>query len=335
MDGLQGEAQRSCNQKSLTSAAVNLQAYKRYFQSGNDRKYPPRWQDDVENTLWLELLHPFAAVKDLYLSEEFVLRIAPLSSAVNRGDADVAGDRKFDHSERSDREERQATTSRPCSAPIPAAAGHRSIKDDGWPQIRYRPREGHGYHHINPFLNCGLNAQLATIVVPANLNPGSVMEFYWRNLLGETGHKHRSAYDSNGCIDTLTCDEFNAPNHQVVQNQNQPDRQQVGRNDLVPAGRMYLQGTTWLARDLCPLPCRDPGSAEFYPSYTKSSSAVPKQGRSTKPSTSWATTTRETTIQAYTSPELPSLCQVPSPFMSSFTANQEFKAAVHEWIWFW
>ncbi|KAF8502630.1 hypothetical protein F5888DRAFT_1109139 [Russula emetica] len=42
-----------------------------------DRKYPPRWQDDVENTLWLELLYPFAAVKDLYLSEEFVLRIAP------------------------------------------------------------------------------------------------------------------------------------------------------------------------------------------------------------------------------------------------------------------
>jgi hypothetical protein len=42
-----------------------------------DRGSPPRWQDDVENTLWLELLHPFAAVKDLYLSEEFVLRIAP------------------------------------------------------------------------------------------------------------------------------------------------------------------------------------------------------------------------------------------------------------------
>jgi len=42
-----------------------------------DRKYPPRWQDDVENTLWLELLYPFAAVKDLYLSEECVLRIAP------------------------------------------------------------------------------------------------------------------------------------------------------------------------------------------------------------------------------------------------------------------
>jgi hypothetical protein len=31
----------------------------------------------------------------------------------------------------------------------------------------------------NPSLNCGLNAKLATMVVPAN--PGSVMEFYWGN----------------------------------------------------------------------------------------------------------------------------------------------------------
>ena len=29
----------------------------------------------------------------------------------------------------------------------------------------------------NPSLNCGLNAQLASMVVPAN--PGSVMDFYW------------------------------------------------------------------------------------------------------------------------------------------------------------
>jgi hypothetical protein len=32
----------------------------------------------------------------------------------------------------------------------------------------------------NPYLNCGLAAQLATMVVPAN--PGSVMEFYWGDL---------------------------------------------------------------------------------------------------------------------------------------------------------
>lgn len=34
----------------------------------------------------------------------------------------------------------------------------------------------------NPSLNCGLNAQLAAMVVPAN--PGSVMEFYWGGLGG-------------------------------------------------------------------------------------------------------------------------------------------------------
>ena len=35
----------------------------------------------------------------------------------------------------------------------------------------------------NPSLNCGLNAQLATMVVPAN--PGSVMEFSWGNPGGQ------------------------------------------------------------------------------------------------------------------------------------------------------
>jgi len=35
------------------------------------------WQDDIESSQWLELLHPFTAVKDLYLSQEFAPRIAP------------------------------------------------------------------------------------------------------------------------------------------------------------------------------------------------------------------------------------------------------------------
>jgi hypothetical protein len=43
-----------------------------------DGQYPlPDWQDDMENTQWLELLHPFATVKDLYLSEEVALHVAP------------------------------------------------------------------------------------------------------------------------------------------------------------------------------------------------------------------------------------------------------------------
>jgi hypothetical protein len=37
----------------------------------------PRWQDDTETSDWLEILHPFTAVKNLYLSKEFAPRIAP------------------------------------------------------------------------------------------------------------------------------------------------------------------------------------------------------------------------------------------------------------------
>jgi hypothetical protein len=35
------------------------------------------WQDDIENSKWLELLHPFTGVKNLHLSQEFAPRIAP------------------------------------------------------------------------------------------------------------------------------------------------------------------------------------------------------------------------------------------------------------------
>ena len=36
----------------------------------------PRWQDNIESRRWLELLQSFTAVKDLYISREFVPRIA-------------------------------------------------------------------------------------------------------------------------------------------------------------------------------------------------------------------------------------------------------------------
>ena len=35
------------------------------------------WGDDIEDTEWLNLLHPFSAVKDLYLSRQIAPRIAP------------------------------------------------------------------------------------------------------------------------------------------------------------------------------------------------------------------------------------------------------------------
>jgi hypothetical protein len=45
------------------------------------------WQDDIESSQWLELLHPFTAVKDLYLSQEFVPRIAPALQELLEGRA--------------------------------------------------------------------------------------------------------------------------------------------------------------------------------------------------------------------------------------------------------
>jgi hypothetical protein len=39
--------------------------------------WQPYWQDDIENSQWLEVLHPFTAVKYLYLSKIFASRIAP------------------------------------------------------------------------------------------------------------------------------------------------------------------------------------------------------------------------------------------------------------------
>jgi hypothetical protein len=35
------------------------------------------WQDNIENALWLELLHPFTSVKNLYLSKDIARRIVP------------------------------------------------------------------------------------------------------------------------------------------------------------------------------------------------------------------------------------------------------------------
>ena len=43
-------------------------------------KYPHTqsdWQDDIGNAMWLELLHPFPAVKNLYICDEFAPRIMP------------------------------------------------------------------------------------------------------------------------------------------------------------------------------------------------------------------------------------------------------------------
>jgi hypothetical protein len=44
----------------------------------HEHPYPqPYWQGNIENTLWLELSHPFTTVKNLYLSRTFAPRIVP------------------------------------------------------------------------------------------------------------------------------------------------------------------------------------------------------------------------------------------------------------------
>ena len=46
---------------------------------------PSDWNDDIENSEWLDLLLPFAAVKNLYLSEKFATHIAPALQELTGG----------------------------------------------------------------------------------------------------------------------------------------------------------------------------------------------------------------------------------------------------------
>ena len=51
---------------------------------------PLYWLESTESSQWLELLHPFTAVKDLYLSKEFALYIVPaLLRSVGEGVTEV------------------------------------------------------------------------------------------------------------------------------------------------------------------------------------------------------------------------------------------------------
>ena len=45
----------------------------------------PEWKGNIENAQWLELLHPFAAVKKLYLSEGIARRIVPALQELDGG----------------------------------------------------------------------------------------------------------------------------------------------------------------------------------------------------------------------------------------------------------
>ncbi|KAF8491314.1 hypothetical protein F5888DRAFT_1892187 [Russula emetica] len=46
---------------------------------------PPNWKDVTENTEWFNLLLPFTAVKNLYLSKQFLPRITPALQELTGG----------------------------------------------------------------------------------------------------------------------------------------------------------------------------------------------------------------------------------------------------------
>jgi hypothetical protein len=53
------------------------------------RRSQPDRQDNIENMLWLELLHPFTSAKNLYLSKGFASRIGPALQELVGGRATV------------------------------------------------------------------------------------------------------------------------------------------------------------------------------------------------------------------------------------------------------
>jgi hypothetical protein len=51
----------------------------------DDPDFQPDWRIDIENRLWLRLLRPFTAVKNLYISEQIGLRIGPALQELAEG----------------------------------------------------------------------------------------------------------------------------------------------------------------------------------------------------------------------------------------------------------
>ena len=96
----------------------------------------------------------------------------------------------------------QFTLLAPILALLPSVAAHgivTMVKIDGTTYYGNQPADAGAANHsaspirqvadigpvkgaTNPDINCGLSAQLASMVVPAN--PGSSMEFYWGNFNG-------------------------------------------------------------------------------------------------------------------------------------------------------
>ena len=56
-----------------------------FEKQGYDEYEGPCWQNDIENSLWPDLLRSFVALKNLYLSKEFAPRIVPTLQELYEG----------------------------------------------------------------------------------------------------------------------------------------------------------------------------------------------------------------------------------------------------------
>ena len=68
-----------------TTSMPLLSTTENLFIDENKYDSQPNWQDDIQYIEWLELLLPFTAVKNLYLSKEFAPRVAPALQEITVG----------------------------------------------------------------------------------------------------------------------------------------------------------------------------------------------------------------------------------------------------------
>ncbi|KAN0134706.1 Glycosyl hydrolase family 61 domain containing protein [Lactarius tabidus] len=144
----------------------------------------------------------------------------------------------------------------------------------------------------NPDINCGLSAQLASLVVPAN--PGSSMEFYWGNPSGgHWPHVTGPLMTYMASCDTSTCDKFNGSTakwFKIDEIGKESDGNTWYQQDVANGNPVTLTlptqvepGDYLVRHEIITLQLAvSPGGAEFYPSCTQiriggSQSGTPNQ----------------------------------------------------------
>ena len=63
--------------RQMCTSSLRLLLTMEYLYIHEEQYSPLHWKDNIEDIEWLDLLHPFSAVKDLYLSRQIAQRIAP------------------------------------------------------------------------------------------------------------------------------------------------------------------------------------------------------------------------------------------------------------------